>query len=1054
MSSFKIYSASAGAGKTYQLVRDYLRICLGTNNPAQFMKILAITFTNKAANEMKSRIISQLRDLADPKPSTSPAMLADLCADLALEESELRGRARACLSTILHEYSAFSVSTIDGFTNRLIRSFARDLNLGGNYEVEMDGEEMLQEAIDEMLSGLTEENDTTEIILGFVEEQLELGRSPRPEHSLMEAGKNLFQESAFHHLRALRSVKPSQFKEIIKSLKRRKKKIEKEVESRATEVLEFITDHGLTREHFSRGYVFNYILYLVEGRTDKWVPSKSVQKVIDGEADFYAKSKAREYEAVFAPIEQELHNKLLRLASLIEDNYGQYQLISAVLKNIYGTAIITEIDRQLQRVKDNTNRLPIGEFNKLISEKLRNEPADYLFERLGERYRYFFIDEFQDTSRLQWQNLLPLVNNAMAGGGEVLLVGDAKQSIYRWRGGEVEQFLDLKNNRDHSNKVKAGDKILELYPRINQHLPKNYRSKAEVVKFNNAFFKESAALVHGEDFAQLYQQSGQEIQHESGGYVEMQLLEYDHDNKDQYTLEQCAKCVEIIQDAVGRGISLPDICILVRSNAKGNIVARHLMQQGISVISPDALSLSSSREVLALVSAMETINKGVQKSLRYYFLEFLAGLPKVAAEYPDRHDFMAEFCHLTPVTLFKRLAILLPGFNYQQLMMLSLSDMVYQLCRSLEIDIQANPFLHAFLDQVRAFEIKDGEDLPGFIRWWHDRGYKLNISTPEHSNAVQVMSIHKSKGLEFKLCILAFADWPTEREPGSTRKWYELEPELEFGIPTAWINLKKDDSGLSLPSYQKLYDNNKELVNFDNLNLLYVAFTRAVEELYILGGDGFSQPNQRVYRYLKACLDANDRTTHLICGHKQHYPGDRNSKEPESINYEAGNWRDKLRVVADVPTQWSKGEFSSEIAYGKLLHGLLSQINTEQDVEPLLAQQLEAGIIQPRQAEEITSKLKRVVRHPQLSPSFSSEAEILNEAEILEPGGQLSRPDRVIITNDRTDIIDYKTGKARPEHKLQLNRYRSLLKTMGYPAGNNILAYIGDDIEVEQWQSN
>ena len=458
MVKFNIYSASAGSGKTYQLVREYLRICLGSDNPRQFMKILAITFTNKAANEMKVRIISQLAEISK-RTEKGRSMLNHLVQDLNLSEQEVSLRAAKCLSQILHEYSAFSVSTIDGFTNRLIRSFARDLQIGGNYEVEMESDEMLQEAVDELLANLTEDNDITDLILGFVEEQLEEGRSPRPEHSLMTAGKNLFMEQAFHYLKSLRHLDPAQFKTIIKRLRERKVKMELEVAARASEALEMIQGHGLSSADFKGGFVYTYFLKLSENNPYYWIPNKSVQKVIDGEDNFYAATKRKELQPRFEPIEQELHEQLIQTSVLACDHYRDHQLISAVLANIYGTAVIAQIDKQLQSVKEDTNRLPIGEFNKLISEKLTNEPAEYLFERLGERYRYFFVDEFQDTSRLQWQNLLPLVNNAMASGGEVMLVGDAKQSIYRWRGGEVAQFLDLRDDTDLSNKILSGPEL-------------------------------------------------------------------------------------------------------------------------------------------------------------------------------------------------------------------------------------------------------------------------------------------------------------------------------------------------------------------------------------------------------------------------------------------------------------------------------------------------------------------------------------------------------------------------------------------------------------------
>lgn len=1005
---------------------------------------------------MKVRIINQLRELADDGVK-NPSMLNDLCQDLSLSPQELRNRAAQCLSSILHEYSALSVSTIDGFTNRLIRSFARDLQVGGNYEVEMENDEMLQEAVDELLAGLSEESDAAEIILKFVEEQLEEGRSPRPEYSLMLAGKNLFMEEAFKHLKALQSYKPADFKSIIINLKARSAVIESQVVAMAGDALELIHAHGIAAEHFKGrgGLVYTYFRNLADGRIDYWIPNNSVRKVVDGEDDFYAATKRKEMQPLFAPIEQDLHEKLLRLVNFVEEHYREHHLISAVLSNIYGTAVITRIDKQLQEVKNDTNRLPIGEFNKLISEKLQSEPAEYLFERLGERYRYFFVDEFQDTSRLQWQNLLPLVNNAMASGGEIMLVGDAKQSIYRWRGGEVEQFLGLKNNTDHSNKVLSGEKLIELYDRITHSLPRNYRSQAQVVEFNNEFFAKAASKLDGVEFESLYAGSAQELHHDSGGYVELNILEYQRDNKEAYIEEQCARCEEIVRNALDRGYDKRDISILVRSNSRGSLIARYLLDKGIPVISPDALALESSLPVKALVSGLEMINQLHEPSLRYDLMQYLSEMPLVRSQYPEKHRFIAEYCHLAPAVLNENLRKLIPGFDLPELALLSLNDLVYELCRLLEIQVQDDPFLHAFLDQVRAFEIREGEDLPGFIRWWHERGYKVNISTPEHSDAVQVMSIHKSKGLEFRVCVLAFADWPTEKEHGVTRKWLSLEHQPSLGIPSAWINLKNDKTGLADPEYLSLYERNKQLVAFDNINLLYVAFTRAREELYVIGAKGYHDDNQRVYRYLQDFLDEHDADSYLALGEKGKLTGktEEESPVPQFETYASSRWKNKLMLVAEAPEQWSGGEISPEVARGKLIHGLLAEIKHAEDIEPLLKRHQQNGNLLAEEMSDLREDLLRIMQHPDLEEFFTGSGQILNEADILIPGGKSARPDRVIIRGKEADIIDYKTGAERAEHVDQINGYRNFLRDMGYSAGSNILAYVGSEIKVRKWQS-
>ena len=370
------------------------------------------------------------------------------------------------------------------------------------------------------------------------------------------------------------------------------------------------------------------------------------------------------------------------------------------------------------------------------------------------------------------------------------------------------------------------------------------------------------------------------------------------------------------------------------------------------------------------------------------------------------------------------------------------------------MNVQGNPFLHAFIDKLREYELKEGEDLPGFLRWWDERGHKINISTPETTNAVQVMSIHKSKGLEFPLCILAFADWHTEREVGATKKWLDLDFKSEIDLPAAWVNLSKDDSGLGYSELSDMYREHKELVNFDNINLLYVAFTRAIDELYVFGAKGIDSPDQRVSRYLTPFLEHYDAEDHLSFGE----PPESESGIPESQelfeNYPSTNWRDRLRVVAEAPEQWSGKEISEAISKGKMIHGLLAEIYTEQDVQPVVDRHHKAGNLSKKEATQVAALLLKIVTHNELTKYFQSGLELINEVDILEPGGGISRPDRVVISNDQAHIIDYKTGAPRSSHREQMNSYRSLLRSMGFPAGNNILAYLSNDIKIEQWQSN
>ncbi len=1049
MARFQIYNASAGAGKTYSLVLNFLKICLADDNPGHFRRILAITFTNKAANEMKARILEALQSLAEYESGDEVAgMLEDLCSLLEVTPERLSYRARQALKTILHQYSAFSVSTIDRFTNRLIRSFARDLQLNTNYDVELDNQAMLTEAIDQLLDGLSEDSLTTRVVLRFINSSLEEGQSPRPEKRLAEMGRNLFSEEAFPHLKKLRNVPAEVILQAGRELREEKDTIESNLQKEAQNLLTLLHDHGVEPLHFSRGTVYNYIKKLAEGNLNDWKPNTTVDKALES-GIFYAASKktADEAAALFAPVVDRLLMGLESIKGMYNELHPRHQLICLLLKDIYALSVLAEIDQQLQLLKENSNRLPIGEFNKLISDKLEHEPADYLFEKLGERYQHFFVDEFQDTSRLQWKNLLPLINNALAGSGSAMIVGDGKQSIYRFRGGEVKQFIDLSNNTDSSNKIVAGEQEIELYSRKTVLLPSNYRSRKNIVEFNNEFFQGCAPLLVHDDHEQMYIEGNrQEVKRGEGGYVHMELID---GNKQEYAEAQCHKCLSIIEDALERGFELQDIAILVRGKSRGALLAEFLLQNNIPVISPDSLSLQESREVRGLVSFLTFMIRPDDHRARYDFLEMIFDRKGGEAAIGEKHEFMAGLLKIPAAEVHQRIKDLLPGYDAGEIMLLPLLDKVYYLARTFSLSMGTDPFLHAFVDVVDNFQQTRGEDLAAFVRWWEQLGCNGSLALPEGTNAVQIMTIHKSKGLQFKITILAFADWRATFEHNS-RGWISLPAEETYGLPAAWVGLKKPDEGSPDDQYFSLCKENSASIHLDNLNLLYVAMTRAVEELYVLSGKQLWQPATRVHRYLAHYLQQKNADDLLIIGEKFRYKKS-DTKQTASTQpiYEQAEWRSKVRIAVTAPLYWQGNDTQAD--YGKKVHGILAELNTGHKVKNILKQQQEAGMVQGTETDDLLSMAEEVVNHPELREFFSNDVAVFNEREILIPKKGIARPDRVVVNGSDIHIIDYKTGKREMRHRQQVDEYRELLTAMGYQQGKNILVYIGDTLEVEQW---
>ncbi len=1047
MGEFQIYNASAGSGKTYALVKNYLKICLSSNNRMLFREILAITFTNKAANEMKDRILDQLMLFAAYKKEMAAdseySMLRDLASEMSIEAELLSNRAKEVLTTILHNYSAFSVSTIDTFTNRLVRSFAHDLKLSSTFELEIDGQQIIVDAIDKMLSTLTEGSKLTDVLVKFINEKQQDEKSTRIESDLSNIGQHLMAESSAPYTKQLKSMSMQEIMDAQKSLRKERKELSDQMKGEAKSLLNFIHAAGLEKTDFSGGYVYNHIQKTAEG---EWkTPVASVLKVTNGEVDFYTKGKAATLAPKFAPVEADLLSKLQNLVSSYNIHYPRYHLVNQVLSSIYSLATLRAIEENLSEVKEETNRLPLAEFNKIISEKLKEEPSDYIFEKLGDRYSNFFIDEFQDTSILQWENLVPLVNNGMAAMGSAMLVGDAKQSIYRWRGGDVAQFMNLSNDTHNSNKVMHADKAIELYKRHQKSLDYNYRSRKNIVQFNSDFFTSTNSLLKGEDFIKLYDTAAQGSMGNEGGYVSLQLL-----NHQDYAVLQCEECELIVKDALSRGFDYSDITIIMRSSANIKTMAEYFVSKGIPVVSSEGLLVGSSKEVLALISFLRTLERPTEMAARFDFLAYLWNKPMVMNNFQERHIFLSEMLNATPEDFHKKLETQLPGYQYQALLQLPVIDRLFYIAQILDLNLHQDLYLHALIDHVHDYQNKKGDGAAGFLQWWDEKGKDKSIELPPGINAVQMMTIHKSKGLEFSICIVPFANWNATSEKGGSQAWMVFEEKEMYGLPVANVKLSSKEEQAD-ETYKRITKRNLEYVSLDNYNMGYVAFTRAVDELYVLGKAPKNKDNSTFSMYLKSYMDNHGaEDNHWQKGEKIIKPEKKEPKENDRLTeYKSASWLKKLKVSVDAPLSWTDSEEGS--SFGKLVHSLLARVSTMADVEKVLSSSLANGEINSEQLDNIKPMLKGLMKHQDLQQYFEDNLEVLNEADILIPKAKMQRPDRVVVKGKVAHIIDYKTGKAFEKHKSQVASYQNVLAEMGYEKGDRVLVYLQEELEVVKW---
>lgn len=1046
---FKVYDASAGSGKTYNLIYNILHFCLKKEEPLAFRKILAITFTNKAAAEMKTRLLQTLREFSKyPDSGRSLAMIEALAADIQTEAEVLRERSQKLLRTILHQYSALSVGTIDSFTNNLIRSFANDLNINVNYEVELESHMILSEAIDLMLSELRENSAGSEVLIDFLNNQLEEGKSPQAEHILLNFAQTLFDEDAREPLQLLESLNTADFLRIQRDLRARRKQIVDELKALAAEIEGFLQSHHLSEDLFRR---YTLPEHLQKIRLSHDIPPMvdTLLKCISGETEWYTKAKAKVAAPLFDSVALELQSYGNRLQAFMDQYWEYFQISGLILHKLTGLAVLGEVRERLEEIKLDTNRLPIGEFNHIISDKLQDQPAAFLYEKLGERYQQFFIDEFQDTSRLQWQNLKPLINNSLAGGGGSMLVGDGKQSIYRFRGGDVEQFLALIENVDPSNTVQVGDQLIELYQRELIRLPHNWRSRKNIVDFNNRFFtaligaesNKGEQALNSEIHRKMYQAAAQQVKGREGGYVEIYNL-----GDEKMEQAHCEYVYQKIMAVREQGYRWSDIALLYRNNVSSMLLTDYLVRRSVPIISPDGLVLRQSPEVRALISFLHIMHFPEDKNASLDFLRYLwdhhTALP---AQFGERHLFFRHFLTLPKVRFEEALQKLFPDFQFRQLASLGLYEKLFYIAYQLQLPIQENVFLQKLLDEAARYTKHHQDETGGFLQWWSVEGHKRAVELSPALDAVRLMTIHKSKGLEFPVVILAFAHWHAFVEKNS-KTWLRLPPDEYAGLPAALVSLK-NIKGPVLEDYNNTYLLNRQAISLDNLNLLYVALTRAVDQLYIVSS-GEWDTNNRISTYFRHFLkDEEVVEGKWSLGIPETRPPSTPLPAPRRPDFVRVDWRQRLQVIVPAPKNWEEGE-SGSTAWGKKVHHILSLLQDGSRLEEIIQKEIQAGHFPREEYSELQRLIEEVIAMPALRKHFQQGVKILNEREIWLPGGGLFRPDRLIIDGNKVHIIDYKTGVQRESDREQLRQYGLILSQMGYETAEQLLVYLHNPVQV------
>lgn len=1047
--NFIIYRSSAGSGKTYTLTKEYLKLALKSNR--YFKHILAVTFTNKAMQEMKNRIIQKLDEFGQGKLDS---MAEELMLHSGLDVHAFQIRCSELLTEILHGYSHFAVSTIDTFFQKVIRSFAKELGLAGSYRLELNYELILIQIVDDLLLEVTDNKQIRDWLIKFARENLQEGSNWDVRKNIRQLAQEIFAES----FKGIEDEIADQDKNLTRQLKVSVDGIITDFEGRMDEMgkrgLDLLDKHGLSIADFYRGAKgVMFHLYKIQKDQKKYAPTAMLLNALDGSGSWYSKTSKKA-----ADLDSVLHGGLESLLNEVVDYYEEHHVLYntalQIKKFIYGYGLLADLTRKLQEYKKENDVMLISDATRFLKELVKDSDTPFVYEKVGSFYNHYLIDEFQDTSGFQWDSFRPLVEDSLAQGYKNLVVGDIKQSIYRWRGGDWDLLL---------NKIQ-GDIGEERT--ANEVLDTNFRSEANIINFNNSLFKmiptammREGGSVQSDEWNvlnQVYEDTYQNISarklSDPGGYVNVTFLVDEEDEKwKRQVADRLPLLIEELQD---KGVPLKDIAILVRRNREGKDVADFLSeyeQAGktkpgyrYDVVSNESLFLAASPAVRVIIAALRYLHDKKDKVVKAELIyEYKKAIKK--DEVPLSQLFQSVSAH----SFQEFLPVRFLEMQYR-LLYLPFYELVETLIDIFEANKMVGQFayLQTFQDLILKFSQNEKGDISSFLEWWEERASKESIKVADDLDAIRILTIHKAKGLEYPAVIVPFCDWEIDHQR-SPIMWSETD-KTPFNVGHLPMKYKKD---LMDTYYQEAYEDEKIKAHLDNLNLLYVVFTRAVHNLWVFAPDN----KKCISKVLRTVLDDGDFEL------KEHWNSEKNvfeygnrsfrfqGKQQEVSApglmldyYQHFDWRDRITVKKSGEGFVEVDEARTKINYGILMHRLLSKISvTEDRNRAIQALYYEEGLNDEQKAE-IEKLIDQLLGNEVAKSWFSSQWKIFNEMPILTPADEF-RPDRVLLKDDKAIIIDYKTGLPKAADRQQMQHYKQLLGEMGYSQVEAYLWYLGEN---------
>ncbi|MEP0368303.1 MAG: UvrD-helicase domain-containing protein [Cyclobacteriaceae bacterium] len=1059
---FHIYKSSAGSGKTYTLTKEYLKIAL--QRPGAFRQILGVTFTNKATEEMKSRIVTVLRDISDDK---KPPVQAELEQALAISSAEIKKVAANTLSDILHQYGRFSVVTIDSFFHQVIRSFAREMGLQGSFSIDLDLPTVMQQVVDEMLMevGNADKKPLKKWLTEFAEERVENGDpwDIRKEINSL-AGQVLTDEFKPYTKQVLELSKdPRFFNEVKKRIDQKKYGFENGIKALCKKASKIMADVGVSPEEFKGGsgtspaLIFQRVLVKFELSDAQRRPKSEISEWIKAKDPNEAKLQSAISEGLI-----DCHEQLL---GYFEREEREYQSAKEALRYFYTFGILSEINRKIQDYRDENDVMLIADLPDFLHQIINDSETPYIYEKVGSLFQNYLIDEFQDTSAFQWDNFKPLVKNASDMGHFGMVVGDVKQSIYRWRGGDW-QLLQSQVKND------IGDYLVR-----EESLNMNWRSGYQVVAFNNDFFTnglEASRQYFGEALQAVQDQTSQQqiaqridevlatysdvsqevpdSKPKDRGYVRLQYIgEEETAEEEDWRDVSMRETIRAVEEAQHQGFDLRDIAILTRTKPEGKKVARAFMDYKSSgeaneslkydVVSSEALYLTASHLVRFVISLIRWLND--------------EGNTIVLAEWIFEYERFIKQSDKTETQIFSATDhwqdLVPPSFVQRKdyLKTLPLYELVEQLIATFELDTQKDEFIYllAFQDAILDYSKTERGDISSFLEWWEKVKDKKSIQISDDNNAVKIMTMHKSKGLEFPVVIIPFLSWELDHDAKQSNiLWCEGRGNEPYNrLPVLPL---KYGSALANTHWAMDYYEEKLKAFLDNLNLLYVAFTRPVDALIAFGklpkpSKGSSSPDLEKMKVrsvgdlalnIVRKLDGFDGDKYVYTKGDWSAPKGKNATkvdEFELARYHSHAWRDKANIQMKDALGEGQDFFSEAIRQGVRIHDLISRVKHKKDLEHILDT--------PER-----SFITKVVEHPAVAEWFEEKWQVDTEVTILLPDGEFKRIDRINRQAGETIVIDFKTGSPRDKDKYQVKEYMKILREMGFANTTGRLLYLTD----------